>query len=394
MWPLMIKMGIQCGGGRDKRRALMITRRRLLKASAAAAALSGMSSLGLAGTRPRALKNIVRSRTFDFEVHLNDRELYTGTEEPDIVPVPADRLDADMHRWGWQETEFGYLENRARLNRYRERMSIELRAEFLLGELDEAGIDTAVHQMVDHSAMPSTIGRYYVAGFDRMMEDAMRIREQNPNRIITMVGIDPRSGPADAVRRFEVALTDYGCKGLGEVVLQQFETYPHDKSMYPLYEKCVEYNVPFVGNCEGPSPYTMPLEFEQVAKDFPDLLICLAGSGRPRVVQSPQSRRPMADALRLANEYENIFLGIAASQRRDNEGIEQFLGFLRQCFDSDAKGKIMYGSDFPVAVAAYSAKDWIDVVINRAGDHGFEFSDAEISRFFSSNALDFLKEVL
>ena len=205
-------------------------------------------------------------------------------------------------------------------------------------------------------------------------------------------GIDPRSGAADAVRRFEVAIKDYGCKGLGEVVLQQFQIYPHDKSLYPLYEKCIEFNVPFIGNCEGPSRFTMPKEFEQVAKDFPDLKMCLAGSGRPR--KPSVADEPTADAIRLANEYENVYLGIAAAARRDRAGIGMFFHLLRRCFDSDAKSKIMYGSDFPVAVAGYAAKDWIDVIINRHAEFGFSFSDAELTRLFSGNALDFLKDVL
>lgn len=370
----------------------MVTRRRMLQFGAASLIGSCFSLPAMAASKPRSLKDIVRGRTFDFEVHLNDRELYTGTVDPDIIAVAAERLDADMRRWGWQTDEANYGENRARLNRYLERTSIELKTDFLMDELNEAGIDTAVHQLVDHSAKPSTIGRHYVAGFDRMMADAKRVREQNPGKIITMAGIDPRLGKADAVRRFEVAINDYGCKGLGEVVLQQFELYPHDKSLYPLYEKCLEFNVPFIGNCEGPSRFTMPNEFERVAKDFPDLKICLAGSGRPRAAS--QSIGPIADAIRLASEYENVYLDTADWQRRDRDGIELYLRFLRQCFDSGAKGKVMFGSDFPVAVAAWHTKDWIDVVINRAGEFGFAFSDAEINSYFSGNALDFLKDVL
>ncbi|MEX0941050.1 MAG: amidohydrolase family protein [Pseudomonadales bacterium] len=370
----------------------MVTRRKVLQSGAAAFAAGIVPSTAFTLTRKRSLKDIVKGRTFDFEVHLNDRELYTNTDTPDIVPVPAERLDSVLDSWGWRNDEPGYADNRKRLERYLERSSIELKTEFLLNELTEAGIDTGIHQMVDHSVMPSSIGRHYIAGFDRMMEDAMRIRDQNPGRLITMAGIDPRSGAIDAVRRFEIAINDYGCKGLGEVVLQQFEIYPHDRSLYPLYEKCIEFNVPFIGNCEGPAPYTMPKEFEQVAKDFPDLKICLAGSGRPR--RSSVANAPMADAIRLGNEYENIYLGIAASQRRDKAGIEMYLGFLRRCFDSDAKGKVMYGSDFPVAVGAYHARDWVDVVLNRAHEFGFSFSDEEITRFFSQNTLAFLKDVL
>jgi predicted TIM-barrel fold metal-dependent hydrolase len=225
-----------------------------------------------------------------------------------------------------------------------------------------------------------------------MLEDAAKVRQKYPGRVITMAGIDPRAPKADAVRRFEMAIEDYGCKGLGEVVLQQYETYPHHPTMYALYEKCLEFGVPFSGNCEGPAAYTMPNEFERVARDFPELKILLAGSGRPR--NPSQSREPISDAIRLANEYENIYLDTADWQRRDRDGIELFLSFLRRCFDSDARGKIMYASDFPVLTAMYSAKDWIDVVINRAGDHGFSFTNEEISRFYSANALEFFKDVL
>jgi len=239
----------------------MWTRRKFLAAAGALSSLATLPVSRLSGSqRRRELEDIVKTPTVDFETHLNDTELYRAREIEDVIPVDEEDLLATLNRRGWHEGMPGYEANYRRYHDYRSRSSIELKARFMFDELDEAGIDMAVHQMVDHSVKPSNIGRHYRAGFDRMMADAVRIREQYAGRLITFVGIDPRSGRADAVRRFEVAVKDYGCKGLGEVVLQQFETYPHDKPMYPLYEKCIEFNVPFVGNCEGPAPYTMPKE--------------------------------------------------------------------------------------------------------------------------------------
>jgi predicted TIM-barrel fold metal-dependent hydrolase len=371
----------------------MLSRRRFLSLGAAAAAATTVRGRMAHAASPskRSLKEIVKGRTFDVEVHLSDAELYTGSEVPDVMPPTEQQLARGMQRFGDPSLP-GYARNLERYRDYASRMSIELKAEFLFDELDDAGIDMAIHQMPDHSYKASSIGRHHRGGYERMLEDAVAVRKKYPGRVITMAGIDPRMPRQDAVRQFERAVKDYGCKGLGEVVLQQYETYPHDPTMYALYEKCLEFGIPFSGNCEGPAQYTMPNEFEQVAKDFPELKILLAGSGRPR---SPsQSREPISDAIRLADQYENVYLDTADWQRRDRDGIELFLSFLRRCFDSDARGKVMYASDFPVLTAMYSAKDWIDVVINDAGDYGFTFTDEEITRFYSANALEFFKEVL
>ncbi len=376
-----------------ERDAKMLSRREFVALGAAitaAPSLTGCVTAGVTGNR--ALKDIVSTPTFDVEIHITDVELWTGTDVPDIRLVSDEAAIKAMQSMEWDTSIAGFAENLARYKDYQSRTSMDLRTEFLYTELDQAGIDIAIHQMVDHSAKPSSIGRYFRAGFDRMMEDSIRVRQKYGSRMISMVGIDPRSGEADAVRRFEIAIKDFGFKGLGEVVLQQFRMYPSDPQMYPLYEKCVEFSVPFVGNCEGPSPYTLPNTFEQVAKDFPDLKICLAGAGRPR--NPGQSLEPITDAIRLASEYENIYLDTADWPRREKDGIELFLSFLRRCFDSDARGKVMYGSDFPVMTAMYHPRDWIDVVINRAGDYGFAFTDQEIRAFFSTNAMAFLEDVL
>ncbi|XOV87950.1 MAG: amidohydrolase family protein [Pseudomonadota bacterium] len=371
----------------------MLSRRRFLTIGTGLAAASLTGCTGLSGrTGRRTLRDIVGNRrTFDVEVHLNDTELYTGTELPDLIDPSPERIDRGMKMFG-EPGATGYADNLVRYRDYLSRTSMELKAEFLFDDLDGAGIHSAVHQVVDHSFKASTIGRHYRAGFERMLEDAARIRQNYPGRLITMVGIDPRSGRANAVRQFETAVRDYGCSGLGEVVLQQFETYPHDPVMYALYEKCIEFNLPFSGNCEGPSRYTLPREYEQVAKDLPELRILLAGAGRPR--NPSQSREPVWDAVRLANEYENVYLDTADWMRRDREGIELYMAFLRRCFDSNAGSKVMYASDFPVLTSMYSTRDWVDVLINQAGDYGYNFSDEEITRYFSSNALTFLGSVL
>lgn len=339
----------------------------------------------------RSLGDIVKGPAFDVEVHLVDAELYTGHEVPDIVAPTDEALARGMQRFG-DSSMPEYAENLARFADYSKRASVLLKADFLFGELDTAGIDMAVQQMPDQSFKPSSIGRYHRAGYERMLEDAVKIRERYPGRVMSMAGIDPRRDVDDAVRLFEMAVKDYGCKGLGEVVLQQYETYPHDRKMYALYEKCIEYGVPFSGNCEGPAKYTLPNEYEPVARDFPDLKILLAGAGRPR--RPSQSHQPIEDAIRLADAYENIYLDTADWMRRDREGIEVFFSFLRRCFDCDARSKVMYASDFPVLTAMYSAVEWIDVLINRAGDYGYAFTDEEITRFFSTNALEFFKDVL
>lgn len=380
----------------DEVSELIGSRRDLLRA-AGATGLAALLGPGFAhAASPRGLKDIVSTRTFNAEVHIYHAEWYAGEGLGETIPVSRAQLVRDMQRMFWEEGEPGFEENLERLRRHRMAVSHVDRARALLDEFDEAGLDTGCHLVVDHAFMESNLGHRFKVDYDRLLSDARELREVFPGRLITFAGVDPRRGGAEGAALLRRAITEGGVSGLGEQVLQQYDVYPHDRERcYPLYEVCIEFGVPFYGNCEGPAPETMPTAYEVVARDFPELKICLAGAGRPRPNQEQLENgwQPTEDALRIAATYENVYLDMADWWRRDDASILRYLTFLRRCFDSDARKKVMFATDHPVFVAMGATKSWVDVVLE-AQRLGVNFTDEEIALYYSGNALDFLSDVL
>lgn len=374
---------------------LAATRREMLT-RAGAVGLSAALGPGFAQAAGRGLKDIVRTRTFDAEVHVDSLKWWGGPDLPAERPYSRDQLVKDTLGMEWQEGEPGFEENLERLAPHKRLIDLVPRAKTLVAEFDAAGIDTGCCLIIDHAYEQSNIGRKYKMAYEDILAESSKLRESLPGRFVVFAGVDPRRGGKDGAKLLRRILTEYGCSGLGEEVFQQYDVFPDDRERcYPLYEVCVERGVPFYGNCEGPAPETMPNAYEQVAKDFPTLKICLAGSGRPRTKAEPNEAawQPTRDAIRLASTYENVYLDTADWWRRNPEGIRRYLAFLRACFDSDARRKVMFATDYPVFVAMGSEKSWVDVLID-VQDEGLAISEEELALFYGKNAQDFLKGVL
>ncbi|NWG46928.1 MAG: amidohydrolase family protein [Alphaproteobacteria bacterium] len=371
-------------------------RREVLKAAGALPLAMALGPDVARAAGVRGLKDIVPTRTFDVESHIDSLEWWAGEGLPKERPYSRAQLAADARAMRWTDGETGFEENLDRLLPFQASIQIEDRAAALFAEYDAAGIDTACQLIVDHAFEESSYGRKYAVDYERIFADCTALRAAWPGRVLTFAGVDPRRGGKEGAALLRRAIEDHGCSGLGEQVLQQYKVFPADRERcYPLYEVCVEHAVPYFGNCEGPAPETMPLAYEQVAKDFPTLKICLAGAGRPRTKgeTTEEGWAPTEDALRLANAYENIYLDMADWWRRDPGNIGRYLTFLRRCFDSDARTKVMFATDHPVFVAMGPVRSWVDVLVN-AAEHGVTITDEEIALYYSGNPTRFLEGVL
>src|SRR3972149_11173522 len=108
----------------------------------------------------------------------------------------------------------------------------------LIRDMDEIGIDISVLLPIDCTV---SLGK-------RMSNDAVaEMVRRFPGRLIGFAGVDPRMGKA-AIMELEGAVKRLGVRGLKlHPCLQEF--YPHDKQYYPLYEKCVELDIPIAWHC-------------------------------------------------------------------------------------------------------------------------------------------------
>jgi len=100
-----------------------------------------------------------------------------------------------------------------------------------------------------------------------------------PDRLIGFACVNPHGG-AEAINELERAVKELGLNGLGEIDGTKQNFKPSEAWVYPLYEKCVELNIPILfhtGNSPGyPLENANPIYVDRVAHDFPKLRIAIA----------------------------------------------------------------------------------------------------------------------
>lgn len=256
----------------------------------------------------------------------------------------------------------------------------EAQARQLVVEMDAAGIDIACVMAMDFDMSG---GKLALPHWEQLVQLA-DLQKVFPDRFLLFCGIDPRRGK-EGVALFERAVKELRCVGLK--LLPHWGFYPNDREVcYPLYEKCVEFGVPVTSNCSAlpsshVSRYCHPLLFEEVARDFPEMNICLAHCGAPYWHEY---------ALGLAQAKHNVYVDVGDWQGTDDYSIRRYLQLIRRAMDTTARHKIMFASDWPVFRGTYDEKGWVQLVSTRAPEFGFTFTDEELRLLFTENAQDFL----
>jgi len=276
--------------------------------------------------------------------------------------------------------------------RRRSTSSLMEHAAIHVDEMDEAGLDSMVSNLMDHGDFSeSTSVMKYAIPFEQVLEETAEVRAAFPGRFEMTAGVNPRRPGAPAL--LEKSVREYGALALGEMTATMFRTMPTDRDLcYPLYEKACELGVPMMHDATMPLGYSDPHIFEQLATDFPELQICLGGCGLGvNPVDGPDGELAAPERmLQLACEYSNIWLDLDDWQRRDDAGKSYYVDFLKRALASDAREKVMFGSDYPVFNWMYSEGGWVKAILDHANAVGQQIPLEDLELFFSRNALRFL----
>lgn len=138
-------------------------------------------------------------------------------------------------------------------------------------EMDYANVDKAALLPLD---LTTTEGGWVVNN-----DQITKLVSDYPDKFIGFASVDPRR--EDALDVLDYAFGTLGLKGLKLNPAKQ-HFYPADKMMFPIYEKCIEYNKPIIFHAglswesNAITEYAHPLKFEEVATRYPDLRMCLA----------------------------------------------------------------------------------------------------------------------
>lgn len=170
----------------------------------------------------------------------------------------------------------------------------------------------------------------------QLVADAVRA---HPRHFSGLLGIDPHTG-MDGVRELAHAVTELGFVG-AHLYPHWFELPPDHARYYPFYAKCVELGVPIQIQVGQSLIYSRehrcrsvgrPLSLDVVACDFPELKLIGIHVGIPWT----------DEMIAMAWKHENVFIGCDAHSPKywpDN--------FVRY-IDSYGRGKVVFGTDFPV----------------------------------------------
>jgi len=195
--------------------------------------------------------------------------------------------------------------------------------EAFLGLMDEGGIDYAV---ILAELAPITTGisdNEYVAEFCSKTQ-----------RLITFASINPYtiSRPSEELERL---VRDHGFRGLKLYPTYQ-HYYPGDAMIYPIYAKARELGIPVLLHI-GSSvlagsrlKYGDPIYLDDVAVDFPELILIQSHSGRPFWYDK---------AFALARIHENVYMEVAGLPP------QRLLSYFPEL--ERIAEKVIYGSDWP-----------------------------------------------
>jgi predicted TIM-barrel fold metal-dependent hydrolase len=166
-------------------------------------------------------------------------------------------------------------------------------------------------------------------------EDVRALMAACPGRVGGLFGIDISLG-MEAVRQLEVAVRDWGFEG-AHIHCNGWGIPLNHRELFPIYAKCQELDIPVIVQSghsaeKMPSEMTRPILLDDVALYFTELRIVASHTGWPWV----------EELIALAWKHPNLYIGCGAhAPKYWDKSLIQFL-------NSRGKGKVLWGTDYPV----------------------------------------------
>lgn len=199
--------------------------------------------------------------------------------------------------------------------------------------MDEGGVDKVVFMAGD---IETTYGSRYPN------EELAQLIDHRPDRFLGLAGADPHKGES-AVRDFETAVRDYGFVGLN-LGPWEHKILSSDEKYFPLYEKCVELDVPAVLHTSVNFSRELrletgnPVHLDDVAIKFPELKIVACHAGWPWVLQM----------VAVAWRHPTVYLDIAGMRPKyltnPGGGWEPLLNY----GNTVLQDQVMFATDWPM----------------------------------------------
>jgi predicted TIM-barrel fold metal-dependent hydrolase len=180
----------------------------------------------------------------------------------------------------------------------------------LIKKMDRAGVDKAV-----------------IFSFVEQPDDDFIAREvvAFPDRLVGFACVNPWMRDA-AVSEIERSVTKLGLKGLKLHPLLHGAQMDNIELMGPIFDKCEKLGVPIIAH-SGDSVFSLPIQFEEIARVFPKVTLIMAHAG---FMQS------VGQARRAAKRCPNIILDMCAGTSVDITDAVAEIGPERVVMGSDS----------------------------------------------------------
>jgi predicted TIM-barrel fold metal-dependent hydrolase len=225
--------------------------------------------------------------------------------------------------------------------------------EGLVEGMNDAGIDRSVILPLDFGMVePARVG--VEAYNDWVFETA----QENPDRIIPFMGIDPTR--PEALHLVEKYVRKFDARGIKIYPATGF--FPNEARLDPFWKRMDELGLAVVthaGASWGPldEKYNHPVLFQEVLERFPHMKLVIAHLGG-------KFRTEMYD---LVERYPNAYTDCSALQGWLPSNPEVALDRLKEVTQR-IPGRALFGSDWPLFDLAYSHSSWVRFI--QEGDWG------------------------
>ncbi len=205
--------------------------------------------------------------------------------------------------------------------------SEELPVALTLAMMDQGGVDRML------------ISAWQAPGKDLISnEEVAGFVAEAPERLVGVGSVDI-SRPMEAVAEVRRCVREYGFKAI-RVLPWLCEAPPTDRRFYPVYVACAEEGVPFctqIGHTGPlmPSEVGRPIYLDQVALDFPELVIVGGHIGYPWT----------EEAVAVATKHPNVYIDTSAYT------VKRYPPELVRYLRGHGKHKVMFGTNYPMVTA-------------------------------------------
>ncbi len=220
----------------------------------------------------------------------------------------------------------------------------EASLDLFIKEMDEAGIDIAIGNGRNSAGLDLGLKKIPPA---RIPNDHLaELQLLYPKRIVGLAGIDAGNVIHNALDETRRSINELGLRGIFIETGRSPGLPVNDRQFYPLYELCVELNVPLMPQTSVPFGWANiddghPRYIDTIARDFPQLTIVCGHACYPYV------REMIVVAIRHANVFVSPDMYFFAS------GTEDWI----KAANGPIQDQFCFGTAYPaIKMAPYTAE--------------------------------------